>query len=89
MQSLFGRNINILRGSKASVMLKSTPSTGLLSLLNTISCTFLFCTSICSWLKGLLVHYLRTYCNCYTTGKLIHSQIYILVSFVVLLFIQK
>ena len=36
MKSLFGRNINIFRGSKASVISKSTPSTGLLSLLNTM-----------------------------------------------------
>ena len=35
MKSLFGRNINILRGAKASVLSKSSPSTGLLSLLNT------------------------------------------------------
>ena len=30
MKSLFGRNINILRGSKASVLSKSTLSAGLL-----------------------------------------------------------
>ena len=30
MKSLFGRNINILRGSKASVLSKSTFSAGLL-----------------------------------------------------------
>ena len=33
MKSLFGRNVNILRGAKASVLSRSTPSTGLLSLL--------------------------------------------------------
>ena len=35
MKSLFGRNANILRGSKASVLSKSNFSAGLLSLLNT------------------------------------------------------
>ena len=35
MKSLFGRNTNILRGSKASVLSKSDFSAGLLSLLNT------------------------------------------------------
>ena len=34
MKSLFGRNVNILRGNKASVLSKSTFSAGLLSLLN-------------------------------------------------------
>ena len=34
MKSLFDSNINILRGDIASVLSKSTPSTGLLSLLN-------------------------------------------------------
>ena len=34
MKSLFGRNINILRGSKASVLSKTTFSAGLLSLLS-------------------------------------------------------
>ena len=35
MKSLFGRNINILKGSKESVLSKSPFSAGLLSLLNT------------------------------------------------------
>ena len=34
MESLFGRNINILRGGKASVLSKSTLSTGPLPLQN-------------------------------------------------------
>ena len=34
MKFLFGRNINILRGSKAGVLSKSTFSAGLLSLLS-------------------------------------------------------
>ena len=35
MKSLFGRNANILRGSKVSVLSQSNFSAGLLSLLNT------------------------------------------------------
>ena len=35
MKSLFGSNINVLRGSKASVLSKSTFPAGVLSLLNT------------------------------------------------------
>ena len=37
----------------------------------------------------LLIHYLRSYCNCYTTGKPMHLQIFILASFFVLLFAYK
>ena len=37
----------------------------------------------------LLIHYLRIYCNCYTAGKPIHLQIFILASFVVLLFVHR
>ena len=54
MKSLFGRNVNILRGSKASVLSKSASSAGLLSLLSARSSAlffFNFClntsTSIC------------------------------------------
>ena len=61
MKSLFGRNINILRGSKASVLSKQNFSAGPLSLLNTRpSAKFLFnfclctCTSICLF-YGLLI----------------------------------
>ena len=35
MKSLFGRNVNILRGSNANVLSKLTPSTGQPSLINT------------------------------------------------------
>ena len=40
MKSLFGRNINILRDSKASVLSKSNFLAGLLSLLNASTNTF-------------------------------------------------
>ena len=50
MKSLFGRNVNILRGSKASVLSKSAFSAGLLSLLSARSSALFFfnlclCTS--------------------------------------------
>ena len=40
-------------------------------------------------LLKILIHYLRIYCNCYTAGKPIHLQIFILASFVVLLFVYR
>ena len=46
MKSLFGRNINILRGSKASVLSKSTFSAGVLSLLSA-DLPNSFSTSVC------------------------------------------
>ena len=46
MKSLFGRNINILRGSKASVLSKSTFSAGLPSLLSARSSNS-FSISVC------------------------------------------
>ena len=47
MKSLFGRNINILRASKASVLSKSNFSAGLLSLLNTRPSPNSFSISVC------------------------------------------
>ena len=51
MKSLFGRNIKILRGSKASVLLKSTFSAGLLSLLSTRSSPGVFCLILFQFLS--------------------------------------
>ena len=65
MKSLFGRNINILRGSKASVLSKSTFSAG----------------HFCPYsVQGLLPDsfsisvyvLLPQFVNCYTTGKPMH-----------------
>ena len=62
MKSLFGRNINILRGSKASVLSKSTFSAGLLSLLSASQLGLLpnsFSMSVCvlppQFINGLLI----------------------------------
>ena len=58
MKSLSGRNINILRGSKASVLSKSTFSAGLLySVLGLLPNSF--STSVCvlppQYVNGLLI----------------------------------
>ena len=58
MKSLFGRNINILRGSKASVLSKSTFSAGLLySMLGLLPNSF--SVSVCvlppQYVNGLLI----------------------------------
>ena len=60
MKSLFGRNINILRGSKASVLSKSNFSACLLSLLNTIgllpnSFSISVCVLAPQFVYGLLI----------------------------------
>ena len=59
MKSLFGRNTNILRGSKASVLWKSNFSAGLLSLLNTTLSAYSFSISVCvlapQFVYGLLI----------------------------------
>ena len=85
MKSLFGKNINNLRGSKENVLSKSTFSAGVYSVLGLL--TNSFSISVCvlppQFVNGLLIinPLFEKLCDCYATGKPMHLQIFILASF--------